>query len=69
MKRETTKKGAPTTRPKAEEAWIKAWDELKQAKIQAWVERIQVHVQKVWDLDRGNKYKEGRIYVKRFNKQ
>ena len=67
MKRETTKKGAPTIRPKVEEAWIKAWKELEQAKIQAWIERIEGHVKQVYDLEGGNEYKEGRIHIKRFN--
>ena len=47
MKRETTKKGAPTTRKEAEKAWIKCWKELSQGQIQAWIERMPRHIQEV----------------------
>jgi len=35
LKRVTTKKGAPKTRAEAEQVWRKAWEELKQWRIQA----------------------------------
>jgi hypothetical protein len=60
MKRTTTKKGAPTSRKQADDAWIKAWNELPQSKIQAWIERIPDHIQKIIDCEGGNEYKEGR---------
>ena len=60
MKRATTKKGAPKNRRDAIQAWKQAWDELPQAKIQAWIERIPVHIQKIIQLDGGNEYEEGR---------
>ena len=37
-----------------------AWKELPQEKIQYWIERIPVHVQKVIELEGGNEYKEGK---------
>ena len=68
MKRVTTKKGAPTSRKKAEEAWLKAWKELPQEKIQAWIEAIPVHVKRIIECDGGNEYKEGRDHVRRYNR-
>ena len=65
LKRITTKKGAPKSRKEAEKAWEKAWKELPQEKIQAWIERIPVHIQKIIDLKGGNEYKEGRDHIKR----
>jgi hypothetical protein len=60
LKRETTKKGAPRSRAEAIRKWEAAWKELPQEKIQAWIERIPVHVQKIIELEGGNEYKEGR---------
>ena len=44
LKRITTKKGAPGSRGAAEKAWLKAWDDLEQERIQAWIRRIMRHV-------------------------
>ena len=60
MKRLTTKKGAPKSRQEAIQAWKAAWKELPQEKIQAWIERISYHVQKIIELEGGNEYKERR---------
>jgi transposase len=60
MKRFTTKKGAPKSRAQAIRAWEQCWDELPQEKIQAWIERIPIHIKQIIDLDGGNEYKEGR---------
>lgn len=60
LKRETTKKGAPKNRQEAVKVWEKAWADLPQSNIQAWIERIPVHVQKIIQLEGGNEYKEGR---------
>lgn len=60
MKRATTKKGAPKSRAAAVRAWEQCWDELPQSKIQAWIERIPIHIQKIIELEGGNEYKEGR---------
>ena len=60
LKRATTKKGAPRNRFDAIQAWKKAWDELPQAKVQAWIERILVYIEKIIELEGGNEYKEGR---------
>jgi len=61
MKRWTTKKGAPTSRNEAIQAWQQVWDELPQEAIQAWIERIPHHVQQIIELEGGNEYKEGRF--------
>jgi len=60
MKRQTTKKGAPKSRAEAIRAWEKCWEELPQEKIQAWIERIPIHIQKIIELEGGNGYREGR---------
>lgn len=60
MKRETTRKGAPKSRVEGVIVWEKCWKELPQEKIQAWIERIPVHIQKIIELEGGNEYKEGR---------
>ena len=60
MKRETTKKGAPRTRKEAEKAWTKCWEDLSQARIQAWIERMPRHIEEVIRLRGGNEYREGR---------
>ena len=53
LKRQTTKKGAPTSRTVAEERWKQAWKDLPQAKIQAWIEAIPHHIQCVIDCKGG----------------
>src|SRR2546421_1851862 len=60
LKRVTTKNGPLKTRKEAEDAWTKAWSELKQSRIQAWIERIKPHIDKVIELEGGNYYREGR---------
>jgi hypothetical protein len=60
MKRQTTKKGAPKSRAEAVRVWEQCWKELPQDKIQAWIERIPFHIQKIIELEGGNEYKEGR---------
>jgi hypothetical protein len=44
----------------AEEAWEKAWSDLEQSRIQAWVEHIKPHIDMVLELEGGNHYREGR---------
>lgn len=56
-----TKKGAIHSEKELKEAWIKCWEELPQEKIQAWIERIPVHIKKIIELKGGNEYKEGRL--------
>lgn len=60
MKRRTTRKGAPKSRAEAIRAWEGCWEDLPQSQIQAWIERIPRHIQKVIELEGGNEYKEGR---------
>jgi len=50
MKRRTTRKGAPKNQKKAIRSWQQAWDELDQKQIQAWIERIPVHIQQIIEL-------------------
>lgn len=65
MKRWTTKRGAPSNRLDAIRAWSQCWREMPQQMIQAWIERIPMHVQKVIELQGGNNYKEGRARLGR----
>jgi transposase len=59
MKRVTTKKGAPTARKTAEKIWTRCWNNMPQALIQRWIERIPYHIQEIIRLKGGNDYKEG----------
>jgi hypothetical protein len=61
LKRRTTKKGAPSVRKTAEQAWTRCWKEMPQKQIQEWIERIPRHIQEVIRLKGGNDYKEGRV--------
>jgi hypothetical protein len=60
MKRDTTKKGAPTSKRTAEQIWVKTWWDMPQKIIQSWIERISFHIQKIIDLEGGNEYQEGK---------
>ena len=60
MKRETTKKGPITNEKELKKAWVKCWNDMPQEKIQAWIERIPVHIQEIIKLKGGNEYREGR---------
>ena len=40
MKRRTISRGASATKKALQRAWVQAWKELPQAKIQKWIERI-----------------------------
>jgi hypothetical protein len=59
LKRITTKRGPLTSRAAAEKAWLGAWQDLKQWRIQQWIERIPRHIEKVIELKGGNNYREG----------
>jgi len=60
MKRKTTVRGAPRTTKKMRAAWLKAWNDLPQRQIQAWIERIIRHIKEVIRLEGGNEYREDR---------
>ena len=60
MKRRTTVRGSTTFRNVMERRWINTWEEMPQAKIQAWIERIPRHIQEIIAIDGDNTYKEGR---------
>ena len=60
MKRETTKKGAITSNVELKEAWIKCWNDMPQELIQAWIDRIPVHIEEIIACKGNNLYKEGR---------
>jgi hypothetical protein len=68
MKRQTTKRGAITSRAQLKEACINCWKEMPQEKIQAWIERIIVHIQEVIRLEGGNECQEGRLKGKAKNR-
>lgn len=61
MKRQTTKRGPITNEKLLKEEWIKCWNDLPQEKIQAWIERIPIHIKEVIRLEGGNEYTEGRL--------
>ncbi|EDN03647.1 predicted protein [Histoplasma mississippiense (nom. inval.)] len=50
MKRKTTVKGAPQNRAAAIAIWERTWRDLPQEQIQAWIERIPVHIKKVIEI-------------------
>lgn len=61
MKRKTTQKGPPKTRKEAVTAWTHCWNnQLKQKKIQEWIERIPRAIQEIIRCGGGNEYREGR---------
>jgi hypothetical protein len=60
MKRETTKNGAATSVKQMKEDWLECWDYMSQLRIQRWIERIPIHIQKIIELEGGNEYQEGR---------
>jgi hypothetical protein len=60
LKRVTTKNGPLKKRKDAMDAWTLAWKNLEQTRIQAWIERIKPHIDKIIELEGGNHYKEGR---------
>ena len=59
MKRQTLKKGAPTSAKEAEKVWTRQWANLEQGRIQRWIERIIRHIKEVIRLEGGNEYREG----------
>ena len=64
MKRKPTRKGAPKSRAEAIRVWLSCWRDLPQKVIQAWIERIPRHIQKIIELEGGNEYREGRADAK-----
>jgi hypothetical protein len=65
MKRETTKNGPINSNTGLRNAWIQCWDNMPQEKIQAWIERIPIHIQEVIKCDGNNLYKKGRMKGRR----
>jgi hypothetical protein len=47
MKSKTTEKGCPIGKKNMEADWLKVWDEMSQANIQDWIERIYYHIKEV----------------------
>jgi len=60
MKKQTTRKGV-FGKKDMKERWIQCWDDLPQEQIQAWIDRIPIHIEKVIALKGGNEYQEGRL--------
>jgi hypothetical protein len=59
LKRQTTLKGAHETRSSAEKEWKRKWEEIPQAKLQAFIDRIREHIPKIIACGGGNEYEEG----------
>ena len=60
LKKDTTKKGPPSSRKDVEKRWKTTWKDLIQDRIRAWVKRIPCYIKEVNRLEGGNKYVEGR---------
>jgi hypothetical protein len=61
MKRIITRKDASRNRVTAIKTWTKCWiKQLKQKRIQHWIERISCHIQQIIELDEDNEYRENR---------
>ena len=60
MKRQTSKHGTATSEKQLRKDWIACQERILQKKIQEQIKAIPIHIQKIIELDRGNKYKEGR---------
>ena len=60
LKRLTTKKSPLKTGKEATKKWTKAWEDLEQTKIQAWIKRIMNYIPEVIRLKDGNNYHEVR---------
>lgn len=65
MKKRTLGDDAPTTRPGMIKSWKDTWKDMEQARIQAWIERIPIHIQRVIELHSDNTYAEGREHTRR----
>jgi transposase len=63
MKRDTTKKGALTSRKLAEVVWTRSWKNMPQARIQRWIERIPFHIQHIIRLGGGMTIRRGFLRV------
>ena len=59
MKKRTISQEALSNKRELETAWIKAWEDLPQSQIQAWIEQIPRHIEEVIRLEGGNEYIEG----------
>jgi hypothetical protein len=68
MKKTIITRGAPRSKRQMEKDWYKAWDDLPQSAIKAWIERIPRHIEEITRLKRGNEYEEGRKAFKRDHK-
>ena len=52
-----------------EKAWLGAWQDLKQWRIQQWIKRIPCYIEKIIELKGGNDYREGVDEKQRSQKQ
>ena len=59
MKRETIKKDIIISKGQLKKEWIKCWESLPQEKIQAWIERILVHIQEIIEWEGDNCIEKG----------
>ncbi len=65
MKEKTTEDDAQLKRPEMIKSWKQTWKDMEQSRIQAWIERIPVHIQRVLVLKGDNNYIEGRDHTRR----
>ena len=59
LKRVITRRRALSTRTEVTAAWIQAWEELEQWRINDWIRKIRGRVQEVIRLKGGNEYGHG----------
>ncbi len=61
MKRIITRKDASRNKIAVIKTWTECWiKQLKQKRIQHWIERISRHIQQIIELDEDNEYRESR---------
>jgi hypothetical protein len=61
MKRIITRKDASRNRVSVIKTWTECWiKQLKQKRIQHWIERISRHIQQIIELDEDNVYRENK---------
>lgn len=59
MKRRATRKGCPRDKKTLTKVWMECWQDLKQERLQSYVDRMPRHIARVIELEGGNSYREG----------
>jgi hypothetical protein len=65
IKKDTTKHGAATSKVQIKKDWEECWKAIPQEKLQAWIERVPIHIKEVIRLEGGNEYNESKPKRKR----